>query len=117
MLHWCKNGGEAAALVRNIVARLDATWPGLKADVLKDEPGEGLLVRCLGQVREQACQEGKQSVSLRDLDRAVSIEGTRARQYLAKNGYSVGKLAWRTLRGKRRREEDEAAQARQSGGC
>ena len=114
MQHWCKSAPAAASMLRRVVLRLNQTWPGLQEELLKEAPGEGLLLRCLGELRQQCANKGSLNVSLEALDSAVSVGGSRSRQYLASHNYVVGKRAWKSMLGKQQTQQTRQKRGRPS---
>ena len=116
LLHF--SGGSIAEVCRfvtRLVTKLDTSCPGVKAQLLKDEPVvDNQLLQTLGALRSEAVQQGFQSISIADLDRRMSFEGQWPRQFLRKHGYSIGKRAWATMQSqqfvnKRSRKDWEAS--------
>ncbi|CAJ1379929.1 unnamed protein product [Effrenium voratum] len=100
--HGRQQRGLVSKLLKKLVARVDTTFPGMKQELLRDEPVvDNVIVRTLGKLREEATQRGFQSIAIADLDFVMSNERTWPRSFLQKHGYCIGRRAWRTLQGER----------------
>ena len=64
--HGRQQRGLVSKLLKKLVARVDTTFPGMKQELLRDEPVvDNVIVRTLGKLREEATQRGFQSIALR----------------------------------------------------
>ena len=85
-------------MVRSMVRHLDAHCPGVKQELLRDEPQvDNLLLQSVAKLRAEAVEAGFQSIAVQDLDWTMSNEGTWPRNFLKKQGYAVGKPAWKAV--------------------
>jgi len=85
------SGGKrhlATSLVRKVLQRMDSTFKGIKQELLRDEPAvDNLLLRTLGNLRKAAVENGFQTISIADLDFAMSNARQWPRRFLKRHGY------------------------------
>ncbi|CAE8743686.1 unnamed protein product [Polarella glacialis] len=96
--HFASSSKDAAPkMLSMVVKRLDALYPGLQHEFSNKSAKESVLLLDLGKLRQDAMEQGFQSIAIKDLDFLVSKHGQMTRQTLNANGYRVGKRAWSSM--------------------
>ena len=91
--------GKVHSLIKGAVCKLDESLPGLKQELLKEEPQvDNQLLKTLSTLKDEAINNGFTSICIQDLDFAMSNHGLWSREFLQREGYPISKRSWKRIR-------------------